>query len=308
MARRHQAGLVAATLLASGCNLLLGLDPTDRAPIDAPVELDGPPPPIDALVPDAIGIDANQVVGHDEDGDGVDDGLDVCPGVFDAAQGDGDEDGVGDACDPNVNDKTDRLLFFDGFGSDAGHWTGQRGSWVVIDDSLQQLDTSVASGLAAADYELVTHPAITVVVAGSVISQQAYNGTDTSAPRGTGVWFVADSGSPVAEPDGYLCQAQGDLATSTTTIAILRQIAGFATTLDSEAFSQLVPVGKARRIEASVPGGPGFQLCQVNLGDDAPIVSILSSSDNTYSSGGVGLRTTHVHARFDWIMILGRTP
>jgi hypothetical protein len=38
--------------------------------------------------------------GHDEDGDGIDDGCDVCPHVPDPAQLDSDGDGVGDACDP----------------------------------------------------------------------------------------------------------------------------------------------------------------------------------------------------------------
>ena len=36
-------------------------------------------------------------VGHDEDGDGVDDACDVCPHLSDASQPDGDSDRVGDA-------------------------------------------------------------------------------------------------------------------------------------------------------------------------------------------------------------------
>lgn len=41
--------------------------------------------------------------GGDSDGDGVDDGVDVCPRVADPAQADGDDDGVGDACDPDAD-------------------------------------------------------------------------------------------------------------------------------------------------------------------------------------------------------------
>ena len=54
-------------------------------------------------------------VGHDEDGDGIDDACDVCPWVADPAQLDGDGDGVGDACDPNPTTPTEQLARFDSF-------------------------------------------------------------------------------------------------------------------------------------------------------------------------------------------------
>ncbi len=97
--------------------------------------------------------DADPVTGHDEDGDGVDDGLDVCPGTA-GDQIDTDGDGVGDACDPNASSAGERILHFDGFASDDLHWTGHRGTWVVDDDSLQQTDRTVTAGLATADYQL----------------------------------------------------------------------------------------------------------------------------------------------------------
>jgi hypothetical protein len=49
----------------------------------------GPTCPADALV--------------DDDGDGVDDGVDNCLGVANGSQADGDGDGLGDACDPCTN-------------------------------------------------------------------------------------------------------------------------------------------------------------------------------------------------------------
>jgi hypothetical protein len=60
-------------------------------------------------------------VGHDEDGDAVDDACDNCPTESDHAQVDSDGDGVGDACDPNLApmsgtiDHADNLQLFSAF-------------------------------------------------------------------------------------------------------------------------------------------------------------------------------------------------
>jgi hypothetical protein len=54
---------------------------------------------------------ADVLSGHDEDGDGVPDSIDVCPHVADS-QSDGDGDEVGDACDPNVVAGGDRIALF----------------------------------------------------------------------------------------------------------------------------------------------------------------------------------------------------
>lgn len=61
-------------------------------------------------------------IGHDEDGDGVDDACDVCPHIPDP-QLDTDGDGVGDACDPNPTEAIDKILFFDSFATPNAAWT-----------------------------------------------------------------------------------------------------------------------------------------------------------------------------------------
>ena len=66
----------------------------------------------DEPTPDAVACVAS---GHDEDGDGLDDGCDVCPTVADLDQVDGDADGVGDACDPRPTTGGDRIGFYDPF-------------------------------------------------------------------------------------------------------------------------------------------------------------------------------------------------
>lgn len=60
---------------------------------------------IDAMVADAV-------TGHDEDGDGVPDIIDVCPHVPDPDQLDSDGDGIGDACDPEPENPRQMLVRF----------------------------------------------------------------------------------------------------------------------------------------------------------------------------------------------------
>ena len=63
-----------------------------------------------------------RATGHDEDGDGIDDGCDVCPHLADT-QLDSDGDQVGDACDPNPSTPSERIAFFDPFTSQRPEWT-----------------------------------------------------------------------------------------------------------------------------------------------------------------------------------------
>lgn len=60
--------------------------------------------------------------GHDEDGDGIGDGCDVCPHRADVEQRDADLDGVGDACDPHPAVAGDRITIFDPFSTRDAAW------------------------------------------------------------------------------------------------------------------------------------------------------------------------------------------
>lgn len=84
---------MAAPLFAAGCNQVFQLDETALAGDAAP--------------------------GTDEDGDGVANTTDNCPGVFNPLQSDGDGDGVGDACDPHPAAAGDHIALVELFETSA---------------------------------------------------------------------------------------------------------------------------------------------------------------------------------------------
>jgi hypothetical protein len=65
--------------------------------------------------------------GHDEDGDGIDDNCDNCPGVADETFADGDGDQIGDACDPHPGEAIDHLRDFISFAE-----SGASTRWEVL--------------------------------------------------------------------------------------------------------------------------------------------------------------------------------
>jgi hypothetical protein len=75
-------------------------------------------------------------VGHDEDGDGIDDACDVCPQIADVEQLDRDRDGVGDLCDPHPDDPRDRLVLFDPFTGPRSEWTYMGVAHSFVGDAL----------------------------------------------------------------------------------------------------------------------------------------------------------------------------
>ena len=72
-------------------------------------------------------------VGHDEDGDTIDDACDVCPHVANVDQADGDGDHVGDACDPEPTLARQQIVLFDPFTSIDPRWTAFEDEFVISD-------------------------------------------------------------------------------------------------------------------------------------------------------------------------------
>jgi hypothetical protein len=87
---------------------------------------------------------------HDEDGDTVLDRCDNCPDVYNPTQDDGDNDGVGDACDPAPAISGDSLAAFLAFtAGDETVLDAQGGGFLVENDQLVIDASTLPDGVAA---------------------------------------------------------------------------------------------------------------------------------------------------------------
>ena len=89
-------------------------------------------------------------VGHDEDGDGIDDACDGCPHIADPDQIDSDGDGVDDVCDPNPSVPTESIVRFDPFTSLRPMWTVM-GATPTIDGDSATIDALGSDGVIELD-------------------------------------------------------------------------------------------------------------------------------------------------------------
>jgi hypothetical protein len=117
----------AAVLVLAGCNSLLGLANTVQ---------------VDAAEHPSCEMGAAQL---DEDGDGIPNGQDNCPGVYNITQTDTDMDGVGDACDPNPTTPGDRIVDTTYFVTSLGCWVPDSiANWALANGSVTTPPPSVA--------------------------------------------------------------------------------------------------------------------------------------------------------------------
>jgi hypothetical protein len=102
--------------LVLGCSY----DPSTLAPTDAPVD--------------------TSTQQRDFDADGIADDVDRCPHISNPADPDGDNDGVGDACDPRPSTNGDQRIAFYGFADPAelGAFTQSAGTWTIAGNRLVQ--------------------------------------------------------------------------------------------------------------------------------------------------------------------------
>jgi hypothetical protein len=101
-----------AVVALTGCNSLFSLDPTHLADADL----------TDAFERPAMPCDERGVANLDEDGDGIVNGMDNCPGIYNPDQADRDSDDVGDVCDPNPDIAGDAIADTTYFQTGLGCW------------------------------------------------------------------------------------------------------------------------------------------------------------------------------------------
>jgi hypothetical protein len=137
-----------AVLLASGaCDTVFRLDHVGDPPATAG---DGP-------APDHGGCAGPM---HDEDGDGVSDACDLCPGIADD-QSDVDHDGVGNACDPSANTQ-DTIALFISFADPTQMWRTVTGTWTSDGESLTYASVSFNMTAATLYQGTVPDPPFTI--------------------------------------------------------------------------------------------------------------------------------------------------
>lgn len=138
--------------------------------------------------------DAVALADHDEDFDGTDDAIDVCPGVFDD-QADRDDDDVGDACDPHPALAIDRRAYFSSL-RDFNDWSVRTGSWIQGADQVR-VDSASGNQLA-------------VLLSTGVLAEPTVIATLDQVTQGNtnyafGVYLVTDIGTVGSSPPGLIC-------------------------------------------------------------------------------------------------------
>ncbi len=227
-------------------------------------------------------------IGHDEDGDLLDDACDPCP--FDSASSpDGDDDGIADSCDPEPTVPS-QLLLFDGFGS-ASASTLVGGS--IVDDAY-------TTGISTVDSALWALPAgldVVWVVAGVSVNEIAVDNY-----RELGVIFDASLGS--TQVDGTHC-VLARYTSDYTQLFVRNRPAGdvpFATRGAALTLPQL------RDGTLRARHGRDDTLLGTTCDFSAPAgkSNIAGVRMPTPPEGSVALFSNRVDARFEFIHVVGR--
>lgn len=283
----------ALLIVCGGCNAILGLDRTHLATDGAIADA-----AIDSATTDC------RPIGHDEDGDGIDDACDDCPATPELAQADRDHDGVGDLCDPHPDTPGDAIVFFDAFatGPDPG-WQLYRGGYLAEMDGYVQTDTTVADGLIV--HALAPQNGdVTLEVRATTLANNPMGATETPAWRGVGVWFDAGTATPSTDPDGYLLQLIQDISSVTPRgLFGLYAIKNPTTAvLTSQQLAAGVPIAtpalyRAQRFAVATPHAERAEASAGNLS------LALDGDDVTFTTGGIGLRTVYTAVRIDSVIV-----
>lgn len=236
-------------------------------------------------------VDASQppciAVGHDEDGDGLDDACDPCPFAATNAP-DVDADGIADACDAAPTVPNTRLLF-DGFGAPNPSLVATGGS--IRDDAFVP-SLSDSNGLL---YDAMAEEVW--ILAGVDVAR-----LDDTTYREVGVIFDATLGAN--EPDGTYCVLGRADAQDYTQIYIRARPAGDdpLTTQAPQLLLADLRDGVLRGHHARV--APEETTCAFEVGTQQSAIAGVRTP--APARGRVALYASHVEATFSFVFVTGR--
>ncbi len=220
---------------------------------------------------------------HDEDGDKIADGCDVCPEVADPAQADRDGDAIGDACDPRPDGAGDVRLLFDPFAGTtlAPTWTVQGGTWTLENDGLTQTETvadrrifDTSIGL---ERDLVVETRVTFLDLGQANDRNA----------GVALRFAPTMG------DGWLTGVYLDPSGTLGALKIWRMTAGSAGNPTEAA----LPPPQVNESYVVITSASGTRLAASAAGTD------VIAADASPLGGAFALRTHRLAARYDHVTV-----
>jgi hypothetical protein len=188
-------GTAGGDVVSNGCNRLEARLTGFGEGVDAGMGFDGILTQPDLFTADLAGCTAGGT--HDEDGDGRTDVCDLCPADADPNVTDADNDGLPDACDPDIAKPGNKGLYFDPFVVDLGQWSG---GYPISNDFLN-LDTNGPNAMVSTNG--LTQLPSNARVEGNVFMRGLYVDSNPNSDAGVYLGNSASPGAPTAM--GMLC-------------------------------------------------------------------------------------------------------
>ncbi|HEY5934267.1 MAG TPA: hypothetical protein VIU61_06530 [Kofleriaceae bacterium] len=301
---------IALSVLLAGCNLIFQLqDPpvADAAlPVDA--DIDGS---IDGKIFDALYGDATIVgdsrlcwdpdqVAFDEDNDGIKDGCDNCPTIENFAQANGDDDDLGDACDPHTG-LLDKIVLWHNFqaGIPTG-WTGS-GFWVHENGSYRQTNEAFGSEISVYGGSKFTYATVHLLMS----DVRSPTGANNEAIAGAYLW-TTKTPAEVQVPPGVFCLERRPNSQPANDIIEIHEIdpGSGSVTIGTDQIQGGRGELTHLRIASKASGDVSKVSCLIARGTNQP--TTLTSNDPS-GEGYIALFTKNTGARFRAVLV-SETP